>query len=243
MFEREVSYAAAYTHLEPSRDREILRALRWLAEQQQTVAGEILVLAPGMSNLENSEVITQYRRSLRCMSEATFKKKGYEWRGGPAMALWPTARGIAMLDDCDRTKALAVVPWLLRDVEPWRRARRPIDLLGAAPTAQSPSINDPIVRAAIRSLTMSVNLSTGLSHPSDKAHAVETFKVLKKAGHDWDPDDVHAWALANGWHNRGADDLRKYADGIRKGSSFRTTRYGLNNDVLKHWQELANEDA
>ncbi len=218
-------------------------ALRWLVAQKQTVGGEIIVLAPGMSNFKDSEVIARYRQSLQCMSEATFKKKGYEWRGGPAMALWPTAKGVALLDDSDKTKALAVVPWLLSDIEPWRRARQPVDLLGTAPPSPSPAINDPIVRAAMKSLTSSVNLTTGLSHPSDKDHAVETFKVLKRAGHDWNPDDVHAWALANGWTNRGADDLRKYAAGVRSGRSFRTTGYGLNKDVVTYWKELADEDG
>lgn len=55
-----------------------------------------------------------------------------------------------------------------------------------------------------------VDRSTGLSHPSDKAHAVDTFRALRKGRYTWDPDVIHAWALANGWGNRGPEDLTKY---------------------------------
>ena len=65
------------------------------------------------------------------------------------------------------------------------------------------------------------------------------FRVLKKGGHHWNPDEVHAWALTNGWDNRGAGDLRKYAAGIAEGHSFRTSGYGLNAAALSRWREEA----
>lgn len=239
VFERTVAYPAAYTHLEPSRDPEILVALKWLAERQKEVGGEILVLAPGLKNLGYSAVINEFRGSLRCASEATFKKHSYEWSGGPALALWPTAKLLDLLDDHHGTNAVAAVPWLLKDLETWSRARRPVDLLGVSEQRLEPEIPDPVVRIAMEHLTGSVNLSTGLVHPSDKAHAVETFKILLKGGHRWSPDGLQAWALAHGWDSRGAADLRKYAKGIQDGRRFVTAGYGLKSSVLDHWRKEA----
>jgi hypothetical protein len=173
------------------------------------------------------------------MSEATFKKRGYEWPEGVALALWPSPSMMGLLDDHLGTRAVAAVPWLLRDIEPWIRARRPIDLLGQEEQRPEPSISDPVVRIAIEHLTQSVNLGTGLSHPSDKAHAVETFRILRKGGHRWDSDEVHAWALAHGWETRGAADLRKYAAGVLEGRGFRTRGYGINRSTLDAWRREA----
>jgi len=243
VFERTVTYPAAYTHLEPSRDAEILLALQWLAKQQEAIGGEILVLAPGLSNLDNSEVIARYRRSLRCMSEVTFKKRSHEWNGGPALALWPTASMMALIDENHRTRAVAAVPWLLDDIGPWVRARRPIDLLGIAGRLSEAGISDPVVRIAMEHLSIGVNLSTGLTHPSDKARAVETFRVLRRGGHRWVPEEIQAWALGHGWRNRGAEDLRKYAAGVLEGKTFRTAGFGLNPSVLEAWRQQAAGQA
>jgi hypothetical protein len=239
VFEKVRNYPAAYVHKEPCRDEEILLALRWLVEQQQTVGGEILVLSPGLDNLDNSAVIARFRASLRCESERTFKKSRYSWDGGPALALWPTASMLALLDDHEGVKALAAVPWLLKDTDAWRRARRPIDLLGQAEQEPEPEISDPVVRIAVQHLTDGVNLSTGLSHPSDKARAVETFKILRKGGHRWTPSEVRAWALVHGWDNRGADDLERYAAGVLEGKPFRTRGFGLRKEALQMWRDEA----
>jgi hypothetical protein len=101
------------------------------------------------------------------------------------------------------------------------------------------------VRVALEHLTAAVNLSSGLGHPSDKARAIDTFRALRKAGHSWNPDVVRAWALAHNWRNAGADDLRKYADGILSGRSFRTKGPMLEPHVVRLWaaEAAAEEDG
>jgi hypothetical protein len=239
VFERQRDYPAAYVHKATCRDDEILLALRWLIDQQNAVGGEILVLASGLDVLDRSPLIRKNRASLRCESERTFKKNPYAWSGGPALALWPSAGTLALLDDHDDVRALAAAPWLLEETEAWRRARRPVDLLGQVVQEPETTIAEPVVRVALEHLTVSVNLGTGLTHPSDKAHAVRMFEILRAGGHRWDPPEVRAWALTHGWDNRGADDLERYATGILQGRSFRTQRYLLRDDVLELWREEA----
>ena len=127
MFEKATTYEAACTHKEPSHDSEVLIALKWLAERRANTASKILVLAPGKQNLAYSEVIRKNQKLLHCVSARTFMKD-YSWRGGPALALWPTEQNVARLDGDNRITALAVVPWALADITPWIRARRPLDL-------------------------------------------------------------------------------------------------------------------
>jgi hypothetical protein len=237
VFERRRTYRSAYLHKEPCRDDEIKLGLRWLTEQG--VGGELLVLVPGKRNIEYSSVLRALQGRARIETEATFKRNHYGWRGGPAMAVWPSPKQLALIDDHAELKALVAVPWNLADLGDWIRARRPVDLLGVAPTAPEPTISDAVVRVALEHLTSAVNLGTGLHHPSDKAHAVRTFELLRENGHHWTGDEVHAWALAHGWENDGASDLRRYAEGIREGKTFRTERYGLGPETIARWREEA----
>jgi len=236
MFGRMVSYAAAYTHASPGRDHETAVALDWLSGQQTSDGAQLLVLAPSKQALDESPVIRQIRSSLLLFSVKTFKAAPGAWSGGPALALWPTTAMVELLDQHHGTRALAVVPWQLDEIDVWIRARRPADLLGIAPQADAPQISDPVVRVALEGMTNGINLGTGLSHPSDKARAVQTFRVLRAGGHRWATAEVQAWALAHGWTASGAADLARYADGIAAGRSFRTSREVLRRDILDVWR-------
>jgi hypothetical protein len=239
MFSRDVEYPAAYTNRFPSWDGEIAVLLRWLANHRAATGGEILVLGPKASSMDDSDLLRRNKRALRYLSDSQFAKRGHEWPGGPALALWPTTSMIARLDDNAKTTALGVAPWIESDIEPWRRARRPADLLGTAPADTGPLIGDAVVVVALRHLTAMVNLSSGLGHPSDKTAAVDTFRALQRGGHTWDPDSVHAWALANGWRNSGATDLRRIAEGVAAGRRFRTGSPMLRADILAVWRDEA----
>jgi hypothetical protein len=236
MFSRDVDYPAAYTNRFPSRDGEIEILLRWLKHHAAT-GSEILVLGPKANSIDDSDLLRRNKRALRYLSDSQFAKRGHEWRGGPALALWPTTSMIARLDDSAKTTALAVAPWIESDIEPG--ARRPADLLGSASADTRPLIGDSVVVVALHHLTAMVNLSSGLGHPSDKTAAVDTFRALQRGGHAWDPDDVHAWALANGWRNSGATDLQRIAEGVAAGRRFRTGTPMLRADILAVWRDEA----
>jgi hypothetical protein len=98
-----------------------------------------------------------------------------------------------------RRSSASVVPWNEDEIDTWRRARRAVDLLGRQPIAPAPSIADPVVEAAMTSLTHMVNLSTGLHHPDDRSSAIQAFRILERNRHRIDPAEIRAWAMVNGW--------------------------------------------
>jgi hypothetical protein len=57
----------------------------------------------------------------------------------------------------------------------WRAARVPVDLLGREAALPHPPLSDPVVEAALKSVTFRVNLATGLSHPDDRSSPVRAF--------------------------------------------------------------------
>jgi hypothetical protein len=136
-----------------------------------------------------------------------------------------------------------VVPWLEEDVTTWIHARGALDLLGKRSAPPSPGIGDPVVGAAMRSLTSRVNLSSGLVHPRDKAAAVQALEILKRNGHRYDSQELQTWAMANGWDGRGARQLSEYAAGVLHGKAYRTGADAWGSEVMNYWREDAVDSS
>lgn len=67
-------------------------------------------------------------------------------------------------------------------------------------TIQGAKINlSKAVVELLENLTATVNLSTGLGHPSDLEHAKRQFASLQEQNIYWDPFEIEKWAIKNGW--------------------------------------------
>lgn len=75
----------------------------------------------------------------------------------------------------------------------------------------------PLVREALKSLTIRVNLATGLSHYSDESAAKEIFKLLHKEGESLVAYEITRWAITNGWKTKDAELLGLLAEKIGHG--------------------------
>lgn len=236
MFARPAPYAAAYTHREPSRDDELNLLLRWITEQP---APGLLFVGPEARAIDNSRIASGLVRSRKARY-TTWKKKEW-WRQERVIALWPNAKALQRLDDVATIKALGVLTWRLDEVVPWASGVGAVDLTGEA-TTEAPSIRDPVILGALRSLTNSVNLSTGLSHPSDWDHAVHMFRALRKRGHAIDGDEIETWAIANGWSYRHAAQVgqlaREMAAGKTKRTKSRAASWAPTAATIEHWREV-----
>ena len=67
------------------------------------------------------------------------------------------------------------------------------------------------VENALQRLTDTINLGTGLNHPSDKKHAERTFDKLRADGHAFDPVEVRRWAQRHNWSSGAAAELEAVA--------------------------------
>ena len=159
------------------------------------------------------------------------------------LCFWPTANLLEQIDGKRDLKALAVVPWLEEEIATWRQARGAIDLLGRHPVPDAPKIDDPVVEAAMRSLTTIVNLSTGVGHPRDRSMAIHAFRILKRNGHGYRPDEIRAWAMANGWAADDARELSEYAAGVLEGKAYRAGRSMWKQQIIRSWRRDAAKGA
>lgn len=80
-----------------------------------------------------------------------------------------------------------------------------------------------IINEAIKTLSGSVNITTGLNHPNDMNKARELFKILHDMGEVILKSDVASAALAKGWSSDDADELGSLAQQIGEGKKPRVT--------------------
>jgi hypothetical protein len=153
---------------------------------------------------------------------------------GPVVGVWVNDRELQALDDL-MAPAICAVPW--SSIEQWKATWGPLDIDSgtAAPLLE---IANPVVEAAMKSLTLMVNLSTGLGHPSDKASAIGFFKQLKAAREPFDVNEVRAWARRNGWRSRDAEALSALVGRIDAGAPVRGGQPGrLKPNLVQVWRE------
>jgi len=205
---------------------------------------KVVLFVPGKDNLKGTtieealppEVMKRLKRgeevalpnnsSLKVETVRTFRGS---YSTNAIIAIYAYKEMLNKIDSMKRLDYVIVVPWLKKDLDDWISTWNPtID--GEPSKIKTEIIKNPIVKEVLKSLTVRVNLHTGLTHPSDKASAVQIFKELLKHGIRYDSDLIRIWAMQNGWTPEGADQLKEIAQGILEGKRYRT-------DKRQHWRE------
>ena len=84
-------------------------------------------------------------------------------------------------------------------MEPWVLTHDAQPINGEIESQPRSLIENDVVVVALKTLTAIVNVSTGLSQPSDRETAVQIFSKLRDAGEYYQPYEVKAWLIRNGW--------------------------------------------
>jgi hypothetical protein len=82
-----------------------------------------------------------------------------------------------------------------------------------------------------------VNLSTGITHPSDEASAVQLFRILRTGRVPSRPEEVKAIAVHAGWEPRHDRDLASVAERIPAGKVVQARGGTMwSEDILDQWR-------
>ena len=235
-----------YVDAEGPDDDAVRLGLAWLANEAKK-AGAGTLHAPGLQNFE-------YLSHLIPSIGAIVKRKSFQLEGttvhiatprtgrivGAVLALWTDDRTLQVIEDRARPLAICAIPWLRKDISNWVAAHSPRDLRSGSATS-AVKVSNPVVEEALRSLTSSVNLATGLGHPSDHDAAVWTFRALRQAGEGFDPDEIRAWASSHGWRMGDADELADFARRVNEGRQIRTGSRPWREEIVELWRQRATQ--
>lgn len=233
--------------------------LAWLANgAARSGAAEAIIAMPTKANVEGSvvtEVIgRQAARNLSANRRVLLKTDATQvplrlitertrlclQRPTPVLCLYVSKAFLDKLDADPDVSEMCVVPWA-DEARQWIETWQPDELTGKG-AVSPPAALDPILEEALRSLTGRVNLATGVSHPSDRAAAIDMFRRLWRNQIPFDPEAVRRWLIAEGgWQPRHADRVKEIAEGVLGGRRFQRVRPSWARNIVQQWKRRAAE--
>jgi hypothetical protein len=252
VFEREDTTERVFVDAHGVDDDAVVHGFRWLFEvAQQRGASRVAVVVPGVSNIENlgrvlganeAAALKKHRKlnangvTIEAYTDRTLP---FDLDGVPVLGVWMDDKQLGKLDGM-RAAAICAIPWTRDGIDDWKTNWNPTDIRTGEPGGSEDTVTDPVVIEALKSLTSSVNLTTGLGHPSDKDSAIGMFRALKAAGVDYDPEQVRAWAVRHGWESDDARELADIGEKIRDGRTVRGHGQQMwREDIVDVWRGKA----
>ena len=126
---------------------------------------------------------------------------------GIALVAYPSPDTLDVVDDTMGFTDVVVIPWLREEVVPWISTWKADEIFGNPMKIKVENI-DPALKDALNRIHTTVNVSTGISHPLDKKHAIRILKGLSLTGAKLSPDATRSYLIGEkGWRPEDADDV------------------------------------
>jgi len=216
----------------------INKGIRWLAGHLGD-GQRLTVWTPQKQNLTGNPQL----RSLvaRTSVEHITGRGGAHLAGsGPVLMAWPRPADISefLRYNSHQVTALCVIAWG-DELLSWVSSARP-ELLGKTTAWDMGDQLDPVVEAAMRNVTRSINHNNTITGGYEKDDVVSALLALHDAGYALDAKALEGWAVANGWSGRNPAHLADYARKIMSGSRPRSKRKRDTNFVERMRQETSS---
>jgi len=171
----------------------------------------------------------------------TERESIYSWNG-PILAIYPTKKLLDKIDGLRDVTDVLVIPWSMDEVKFWINTWSANELGKPESDLKKISLSNPVVEEALKSLTMCVNVSTGITHPQDRSRCIELFKKLKDAGEIFNKEEIRAWLVAEGgWKPEDADEVVNVAEAVLEGRRLRSSSGNWRDDIVEEWKRRANK--
>lgn len=174
---------------------------------EHTIVAELLGAAVAKALVKGQPVTVIEGVTMVLESPATLRSS---FNQGLLVGAHISIKDMAKLDDTWGTQGIMFLPWVDSEAQEWKATWQPETIGQKGPEASASGLSEPVQEALVR-LTDSINLGTGLNHPSDKKHAERTFDKLLSEGHSFDPVEVRRWAQRHNWSSSAAANLEAVA--------------------------------
>jgi len=230
----------------------VAKAFRWLLENSKAKSFLAIAVIGNLNGVIGDVLGERIVKALRKEGKVaisgieivlvTKRNIIYDGENAPLLAFYPSSKYLDELDSIPNISAMLVVPWTMKDIELWIRARNATEVGVVQPPKELPLVSNKVVEAALRSLTARVNVSTGIAHPMDREATIQALMILRDAGERFVPDEIKAWLISKGgWRATDAQEVAEVAQKILDG---RRLRYGASAwalNILEIWREEARQ--
>ncbi|MFY2450878.1 hypothetical protein ACM90X_09770 [Enterobacter hormaechei] len=126
------------------------------------------------------------------------------------LATYLTDKDMDIVDSARNVNSIVFLPWSEVEGKRWLSTWAP-EIVGPSTWKVQKAQLLPPVGDEILRLGRCINMSTGLSHPSDKDMAKRIFTSLKKQGFRATEEEIRQFAVNNGWEPVRAKELASFA--------------------------------
>lgn len=142
------------------------------------------------------------------------------------------------IDDFYSVKAIIAFPWLANGLDKWVQTWNPTEIRGNQQAAAAYPEPTCVVKKAMEDLTASINMSTGITHPSDEEQAKTYILTLHKYEPSLDVDIVGAYLVRElNWDTDHAKEIEKLINTLNNGKYFQGSRRTGLQRYYKQWKK------
>lgn len=158
--------------------------------------------------------------------------------GDAVIAIYADQKMMDAIDSNRSLKAVICVPHVPGAVDDWKRTWNPI--LPGDRQEEVRLIGNPVVEAALASMTRRINLGHRVLHPSDTEAVKDAFRILRAHRQTEDPVNIRGWCIKHDWHAGAADEAMRYAAkafALRSKPSVQGAHWAP--DIYDQWERKA----
>lgn len=242
--------ALPHDHLYEDREKDLMATIAWCLEQAGGDATLVGIQTSHKDDLEEEPLLVDFV-AAGAKVYPDFRGKLGALPSGPVLMYRPLATHLWEAETKRSSSAVAAFEIAgpehyqrsagtegMVGCQPWVTAFKPIHLGGPTIKGKEPVLPDPVVAAAMDTFTDLINSSTGLSDSRDRSTVLDGLTKLRKAGHQFDPEDLLAGALARNWRGDAAVQLKGLASEINAGKRKRFTER-FRSDIVETWRKEA----
>ena len=148
---------------------------------------------------------------------------------------------LEVIDDYYCVKYVIAVPWIKDKIMPWVERWNAEEITGAKRDSGGAYVSE-IVKVAMKELSSIINMSTGISHPSDNERAKTYIRALHKYESELNAHSVVSYLVAElGWTSSHANDVGKLITTLNEGRYYKGGEKTGLQVHYKRWKEKAKK--
>ncbi len=150
---------------------------------------------------------------------------------------------LEVIDDYYCVKYIIAVPWLKDKTMPWIERWNAEEITGTKRDSGGAYVSE-IVKVAMKELSSIINMSTGISHPSDNERAKTYIRALHKYESELNAHSVVSYLVAElGWTSSHANDVGKLITTLNEGRYYKGGEKTGLQVYYKRWKEQAKKSV
>ena len=223
-----------------SSDTDINRIVLYIASKDNTGWFERLFDSQMVKQLFQGAQFNDCPAVVKFETRITYEKFKYGRSNDIVICCGMDSDELLKIDDYSSVKYIIAIPWLRQFNEKWIRTWNAVNIMEGNNSNELEQYPEPscIAKKAMESLSRSINMSTGITHPSDNELAKTFIRALHKYEPELNPDIIGAYLVrVLKWDTRHAKKIETLIETLNEGRYFRGgEKTGLQN-CYKLWKK------